>query len=439
MRRSIILTKVALAVVFPSLCFAATAGLGDEKAAEFATQALQSLKELEDLCGREATQTWNRSLCGPTLVVDPKTRRYVARDLTQPGSTQGVLQPAVPVANTAVDWNGERWAMILWPLPEGKSERARLMLHESWHRLQPELGLSSADMPRDHLATVEGRSSIRLELRALGRAVVASGPTAMRRAACDALAIRFERYRQFGNAAASEAALERNEGLAEYTGWVAAGPIDRAALAASLAQREGGAEFIRNFAYATGPAYGDLLDRFRPEWRMPLDRQVDLGTMLLPAVGRKCAEARNYAKAAARFRLDRIVAEEKAIADLRAARVAKWRARLVDGAKATFSMKDANIVFNPNDVVSMPPEGDVYPSAEVAGPWGKLVVTDGLLLARDWSRVTVSGRNVALFDGGARGEGWTVSLAPGWQLGKVGAIDWAIRVVLTDAMRSSRR
>lgn len=404
---------------------------------DFQTDAERALGELAARCAAESGRLWGRSLCGATLLVDPKTRAFVARDLAGGPVERGELDPAVPLANTAVEWRGRRWAMVLWPLPADKGERERLLLHESWHRLQPDLNLSSHDLPRDHLGTVNGRSSIRLEIRALSQAVSAPTEAAIRRAACDALAIRFARYRQFTEASAGEAALERNEGLAEYTGWVGAAPINRARLSASLAGREGGAEFGRNFAYATGPAYGLLLDRFRPKWREPLDAQVDLGTMLLPAVGQRCANEARYAGAAKRHGLDRIAGEEHAIAQRRQARDAAWRNRLIDGPKATFPMKDAHIVFNPNDVVALPPAGDVYPVAEISAPWGKLVVTDGLLLARDWSRVTVSGRAVKVERGQATGEGWSVSLAPGAQLSPVGDGNWAIRVIFTPDMRSS--
>ena len=79
---------------------------------------------------------------------------------------------------------------------------------------------------------------------------------------------RAERYRLFPEAAAQEQALEFNEGLAEYTGVRVGNPTPAQQLQAALRDLSGHVEdrsFVRSFAYATGPAYGLLLDRYLPQ------------------------------------------------------------------------------------------------------------------------------------------------------------------------------
>ena len=84
---------------------------------------------------------------------------------------------------------------------------------------------------------------------------------------------RQERRRLFPKAAAAENALELNEGLAEYTG-ARLGlrlPEQRLAYATyALARQLDAPSFVRSFAYASGPAYGLLLDEALPDWRRGL-------------------------------------------------------------------------------------------------------------------------------------------------------------------------
>jgi hypothetical protein len=91
------------------------------------------------------------------------------------------------------------------------------MLHGLFHRIQPELGLITEDGFNEHLDTLEGRVWMRLEWRALRRAVESNG-SGQTEAIADALAFRRERRRQFPGAADNERREEIREGLASYTG-----------------------------------------------------------------------------------------------------------------------------------------------------------------------------------------------------------------------------
>src|SRR5262245_17734549 len=82
-------------------------------------------------------------------------------------------------------------------LPENDADvRQQVMLHGLFHRIQPELGLILEDGFNEHLDTLEGRVWMRLEWRALRRAVESSGSDRAE-AIADALAFRRERRRRF--------------------------------------------------------------------------------------------------------------------------------------------------------------------------------------------------------------------------------------------------
>src|SRR5205085_10583441 len=125
------------------------------------------------------------------------------------------------------------------------------------------------------------------EGRALGEALVRQG-AAQHEAIGDALVFRAYRRSVTPGAAAEERSLELSEGLAEYTGyrlsgWPAGVLADR--VAQRLEREDGGDTFTRSFAYASGPAYGVLLDESGASWRRGLTSSSDLGAMLAKRAG----------------------------------------------------------------------------------------------------------------------------------------------------------
>src|SRR6185295_7127851 len=84
----------------------------------------------------------------------------------------------------------------------------------------------------------------------------------------------------------SERQLELNEGLAEYTGYKLCGLPDAALpsrVAARLDQEQSSDSFSRSFCYATGPAYGLLLDDAMPNWRKSALKGRPLDELLFEA------------------------------------------------------------------------------------------------------------------------------------------------------------
>ncbi len=91
--------------------------------------AAQYFQEAENLSERDGGVLWGIPLYGPMLLVHPETREIVANQgdpagvLKQAGRIwTGILPDSENVANTAMDWGGCRWTMLLWPLPE-KTDR----------------------------------------------------------------------------------------------------------------------------------------------------------------------------------------------------------------------------------------------------------------------------------------------------------------------------
>lgn len=154
-----------------------------------AASATTVFGQAQALCDADGGRAWGVSLCGPILIADPATRDFIANadgvdaPLEREGALfTGRLPDAVPIANTAVRWNGRVWTMLMAPLPEDETARSILLMHEAWHRIQDQIGLKAIHADQPQLETEAGRLSLRLELRALSAALAAVEPAERRRA-----------------------------------------------------------------------------------------------------------------------------------------------------------------------------------------------------------------------------------------------------------------
>ena len=373
---------------------------------------------------------WSAPLGGALLLADPRTRRAIG-SASDDGGVLGVadgvfagtLPADVPIANTGLDWGGRRWTMLMWPLPAGTLLRRVLLAHEMYHALQPAIGLPGLDAVPSHLEQEEARVWLRLEWRALQRALSASG-AARREAIEDALTFRAARRAAYADGAEAERRLEMNEGLAEYTGVrVALGAGARAGwVARALDDHEAralGRSVVRNFAYASGPAYGVLLDGVDESWRTRLRAEDDLGELLGRAYG-VAARTHDLADArGARYDDARVRAEERERARAEAERQAAFAQRFQTGPTLTLPVDDRfGYSFDPNDVAAFGEVGSVYAGAQVTAGWGRLQATGRVLMLRRDGLITgvVVPAPTSADGAPVSGDGWTLELADAWRL-----------------------
>jgi hypothetical protein len=398
-----------------TVAFAQTAVI-DPKAAHAA------FAERQAMCDRDGGALWGRNVCGPLLFIDPATREVVANQntpdhaLTKTGDVfTGKLGSDVLVSSTTVEWKGLRWSMILWPLPDDAATRRTELAHEAWHVIQESLGFPTNSPVEAQLGSGFGRTTMRLEWRALAAALSAGDAASRKIAISDALTFRAWRRAQASDAAVQENQLLLNEGLAEYTGRRLSGQDD-ATVAAALGEAEKGDSYARLFAFASGPAYGFLLDDYSKDWRKHLSAQSDLGDMLahaadvsLPA-GNVAAAAR---QAGRRYNLAEVEADERAIARAHDKQASIWITQLVKGAVLHLPSHHMKAEFNPSLLFPLPPYGTVYPRLQIVTDWGKLKVDGAALIDDDWTGVTVAApTNAATLSG----RGWTLELAPEWSI-----------------------
>jgi hypothetical protein len=324
----------------------------------------------------------------------------------------GTLPQGVPAANTTVQWSGVRWVMVLGPLPQDAEQRRVLVAHEAWHRVQEQIGLGAQRSDCAHLESERGRYFMRLELRALASAL-RSRAASRRRAAVDALHFRAARLAEFAEAAAQEASLDRNEGLASYTGVKLGAEQPDFFAARTLDQYDTHEAYARAYAYATGPAYGLLLDTHAPGWREQIGRYApaDLLTMALSAQN---PTPRQLRRAAERYGGSAIAAEERARAEAQRERIAALRARFQTGQRPiiALALTQPQFEFDPLRVTPVEGLGTYYETLTIRDVWGEARATQGAVITPDFSRLLLADPAAD----GLSGPGWSLRLNPGQQV-----------------------
>lgn len=395
--------------------------------------AVQALNAFKEGCKR-AEALWPAQLCGPIVLVEPNTRAAVANQPDPAGKFQqqdgmfvGEWPADMDVANTAMDWGGTRWAVVMLPLSQDPFTRLQLLAHESFHRIQPELGFDMADAMAQHLDELEGRMWLRLELRALAQSLRSEGDKA-RDAAMDALLFRRVRNAAFPGSGAVERRLEGHEGLAEYTGVRFALDVTGVGLdeiARRVESFEKRTTYVRSLGYGTGPALGLLLDRYQPGWRRDVKAAPDLAQLLATALPTHAvnvtapAHLDEAGRRAVSYGLEVVREEETKRAERLAADRKRYREQLVKGPVLTLDLPERRLIYNPNTVVSLGDEGNVYPKSILIGPWGRLTLHEGGALAsanRDRARVAAPNNAKPDDKGIVTGSGWSLELQPDWRL-----------------------
>jgi|WetSurMetagenome_2_1015567.scaffolds.fasta_scaffold34222_3 hypothetical protein len=396
--------------------------------------AAKVFAEIQALCDRDKGALWGTNLYGGLLLLDENTFEVAANGpdyqnrLKAKGEVfSGTLDDSEKIVDNSIRWGGVTWTVLGWPLPEDRFQRDKVALHLSFGRVADRLGVPSGKGSNDHLDTKDGRIWLQLEWRALYKAIVSlreGQKEASKRAAEDALLFRAHRRGLFPNTAESEDASEDRDGLGEYTGVVLAVKNRNEALAYaanSLLSGPSMPSYAHLFAYLNGPAYGLLLDEQAPGWRKAFKGTNDLGD-LLGAAFRTPAPA--DLKAAAEARMgdyggkELAAAEDQALAK-RQREAATLRARFVEGPVLDLPVaRGFNYAYDPEGKVAIEGVGTVYTYARVFAEWGSLVAEKGALLPTQEGVVT-GVRVPAPKDASARpvvGEGWTLTLKPGWTL-----------------------
>jgi hypothetical protein len=142
----------------------------------------------------------------------------------------------------------------------------------------------------------------------------------------------------------------------------------------ALREAEKKPSFVRSFAYASGPAWGAILEmRGLPATTDP----SNVAQALLPV------QAEKYGYSA-------LLASEKLRDEKKQALLREFRTRFIDGPVLVLPLRKFSFEMNPNEALPFETYGTVYPTLTLRDAWGSIVVKrGGALISSDWTRLTI--------------------------------------------------
>jgi hypothetical protein len=370
---------------------------------------------------------WERNLYGAILLVDPRSRQVFANEpdsshhlLKDKDIYAGVLPSNVNIANTAINWNGKQWAMIMLPLPKNQYERINLIVHELFHREQRSLGFIFNNTDNDHLDKKEGRIYLRLELEALKKAVLATSKKEQQQHITNALIFRKYRHTLFVGAAAAENQLELNEGIAEFTGLMFSNRDKKqvsAHLVDNIEKFFTNKTFVRSFAYYTIPVYGYVLYSSKNNWNKEITSETDLTNYFARQFNIQLPSDLQtlVVDAAKPYNVQNIFKEEEKRDEENKKLVTEYKNKFILQPHFEIRFEKMNISFDPGNIIPIEGKGSVYPTIRVTDNWGILTVENGALLSSGWDKIFIT-IPINITGNKAYGDGWVLELTEDYKI-----------------------
>ncbi|MEN6618243.1 MAG: hypothetical protein ABFC28_01905 [Rikenellaceae bacterium] len=363
------------------------------------------------------------------LLVNPQTREIFANEpdscgvLVKRGSIYtGILPIEINFANTAIDWNGKSWAMIILPLPHNKQSRINLLAHELFHKAQPSLDFTIKNADNNHLDQKDGRIYLRLELEALKKAVTSSSKAEMEEYLTNALVFRKYRNSLYSGSDTTENILELNEGIAEYTGQIISGRNKEQAIKnfeKSIDMFMNYPTFVRSFAYQTIPVYGFLLLESKKDWNKEIGVKTNLVDYFINAFNIEMPKdlKKSATNIAEKYNSKTIVTEETAREETNKKLIAEYKFKFIEQPHLKIQFEQMNFSFDPRNIMPLENKGTVYPNIRITDKWGVLTVESGALVSPNWQAISIS-NPTNIGDKKITGEGWELELADDYCLTK---------------------
>ncbi len=383
---------VVLALV---LCVSSTScSQSNSNPMEKAAPSFENLKKVSDA---DNGKLWGKTLYGPTMFVDVQTRNLVANQqnkentLVQKGNLYfGQLPEDIIIANTSITYCGEDWTCVIWDGSRDLLTNTHLLIHESLHCIQDEIGLPLCGSSNQHLDETEGELLLKLELGIL-KDLLQNDSKDLTKGLRDAMTVRKYRQTLFPNG--NENQFECHEGMAEYTAFKLL-PLDndneairKGLVAAAITKGMDGSGFGNSFAYLTGPAYGLLIDEMIPDWR----NSICSGKTLPDVISTEVAipdtiDNTEIERISARYGLTEYLNKERNRLEARDKEDAELRARFSESKWLVIPNDNINFGFNPSErLVAYDTIGVICNTMQLRGSFGTLEVGNGIMHTHNWS------------------------------------------------------
>ena len=359
-----------------------------------AATCFENLKKVSDL---DNGKLWGKTLYGPTMFVNMQSRNLIANQQNKDNSLEqrgklffGQLPDDLVIANTAINYCGEIWTCVMWNDSRNLLSNTQLLIHESWHQIQNEIGIPAYISYNQHLDEAEGELLLKLELNILND-LLQNDSNDLTDGLHDAMIVRKYRQAMFPNG--NENQFECHEGMAEYTA-IKLLPLNsddeaikKKFAAAAIMKGLDNVGFGNSFAYLTGPAYGLLLDELVSDWRSSIRSGKNIPDIISTLVVVPEAIDKNIIDTISeRYELTEYLNKERIRLEARDKEDAELRARFSESTWLVIPNKNINFKFNPNErLVAYDSIGVIYKTMQLKGEFGTIDVKNGIIRANDWS------------------------------------------------------
>lgn len=379
---------------------------------------------------KKAEKLWDKDLYGPILMVNPVTREVYANYPDTAGVLKkdgeiykGILPSNIIISNYSINWNGRDWAMVAYApilISINIHDIIGLFGHELFHRAQPSLHFPRSNDPNNaHLDKKDGRIYLRLELTALIKAAQATSYREMKTHLTNALTFRKYRYILYPGADTTENALELNEGVTEYTGYVISGRNKSLAILHFEEQTNKFIQnptYVRTFAYNTIPVYGFLLRRTTKYWNKQIDAKTNLADYFIKEFHISLPnDIKNTVLEIAEQYNGKIIFDEESAKEEKTKKlILEYKNKFIEQPHFEIGFKKKNVLFNPSNLMPIEDKGTLYPTMQAIDVWGTLIVKNGALMSPDQDyKVTIT-VPLKIEGNELSGDGWTLKLNDGY-------------------------
>jgi hypothetical protein len=391
-------------------------------------KASRCFKDIEEICKRDNSKLWGKTLYGPIMFVERVSRRIVANQPDNEGllkSKDGVYTGIYPkelvLSNAPVKFGGTQFAMVPLPAEEDEYRIKTRTIHSLFHLFQKNEGVIASTFNLTNMDEKESRLWIKLEWKALRKAINSQGEE-RQLAIRDALIFRGSNRELNRKYATDENRFETYEGLSTFTYTLLCtnSPEEfRSRLFENLDRIYSMQSYARSYGFIHGALYATLLYDKGYDFKNIKTDSVDLGDTVrelykieLPDICRDVAGS-----LAVNYDIESVnKEEEKREAEIKES-IHSQISIFTEKPVVFFELESPSFDFEPEDIHSLDTLGTIYNSMRVSDNWGKLTVDKGgCLVSNNLKFIRITAKAFKADKNHISGDGWHLILNSEWEL-----------------------
>jgi hypothetical protein len=340
------------------------------------------------------------------------------------GIYTGLYPKELVLNNAPVIFGGTKFAMVPLPPEEDCFRIKSRAIHGLFHRYQEENGIAPAIFNQKNMDEKEARLWIKLEWKALRKALLEKGEERAR-SIRDALIFRGSNRELYSEFAREENHFEDYEGLTTFTYLKLCCTSEsdyQNRLLEYLDRIYSMPSYARSYGYIHGALYASLLNDKGFDFQQIKSDTLDLGKEVkeaynieLPKICRDVAGSLALSYDVALINEE----EEKRLTDIHK-RLHDLTSTFTEKTVVYLELESPSFDFEPENIHPLDTLGTLYSSMRVSDNWGKLSVDKGgCLVSNNYKYLRITAKGFTEDKNHMTGDGWNLFLNPGWELVEV--------------------